>query len=44
MFRGILEKGGHAVDATIAVMLCLGVENGESSGIGGGLLMTIYDR
>ncbi|XP_064625867.1 glutathione hydrolase 1 proenzyme-like [Lineus longissimus] len=42
--RNMLKRGGHAVDATIAVLLCLGVVNGESSGVGGGLMMTIYDR
>ncbi|XP_064646560.1 glutathione hydrolase 1 proenzyme-like [Lineus longissimus] len=42
--RDILMKGGHAVDATVAVLLCVGVQNPEASGIGGGLLMNIYDR
>jgi gamma-glutamyltranspeptidase len=39
-----LKKGGHAVDAMIAVMLCIGVQNPEAAGIGGSILMTIYDR
>ncbi|WKY11293.1 hypothetical protein Q1695_003116 [Nippostrongylus brasiliensis] len=40
----ILEKGGNAIDASIAVMFCLGVTNPQSSGLGGGFLMTIYNR
>ncbi|XGW03446.1 hypothetical protein V3C99_014995 [Haemonchus contortus] len=40
----ILKKGGNAVDASIAVMFCLGVTNPQSSGLGGGFLMTIYNR
>ncbi|VDL77309.1 unnamed protein product [Nippostrongylus brasiliensis] len=43
-FREILEKGGNAIDASIAVMFCLGVTNPQSSGLGGGFLMTIYNR
>ncbi|KAK6035970.1 hypothetical protein COOONC_26525 [Cooperia oncophora] len=44
IFRNILKKGGNAVDASIAVMFCLGVTNPQSSGLGGGFLMTIYNR
>ncbi|KAK6013706.1 gamma-glutamyltranspeptidase, partial [Ostertagia ostertagi] len=40
----ILKKGGNAVDASIAVMFCLGVTNPQSSGLGGGFLMTIYNK
>lgn len=43
--RKILEeKKGSSIDAAIAVMLCYGVTDPHSSGIGGGFFMTIYDR
>jgi len=41
---GILEKGGHAVEAAIAAHLVLGLVEPQSSGIGGGGFMLIYER
>ena len=43
-FRSILEKGGSSVDASIASMLCVGVHNAQSTGIGGSSFMLIYER
>ena len=41
--RDVLLEGGNAVDATIASLFCIGVVNPQSSGIGGGFLMTLYN-
>ena len=38
----ILGKGGLAIDAAIAVALCLGVVSPASSGIGGGCFILNY--
>ncbi|XP_020571329.1 gamma-glutamyltranspeptidase 1-like [Phalaenopsis equestris] len=39
--REVLKEGGHAVDATVASVLCLGVVSSASSGIGGGAFMIL---
>ncbi|KAI8011727.1 Glutathione hydrolase 2 [Camellia lanceoleosa] len=39
--RDVLREGGHAVDASVAVALCLGVVSPASSGIGGGAFMLL---
>ncbi|KAG8297670.1 hypothetical protein J6590_030179 [Homalodisca vitripennis] len=42
--RQMLEEGGSAVDAAIAVLLCDGVCVMEAMGVGGGFIMTFYNR
>ncbi|XP_076182889.1 scoloptoxin SSD14 isoform X2 [Ptiloglossa arizonensis] len=42
--KSILEKNGSAVDAAIASMICNGLVNMQSMGIGGGFFMTIYNK
>eukprot|EP00794_Sanderia_malayensis_P013924 gene13924-15375_t len=39
-----LKDGGSAVDSAIATMLCLGVINSHSTGIGGGGFMMVYSK
>ncbi|XP_050430894.1 scoloptoxin SSD14-like [Adelges cooleyi] len=41
--RNVLEKGGNAIDAIIATLICDGVHCPEYMGLGGGFLMTIYN-
>lgn len=43
-FRSILEKHGSAVDAAIAAALCSGLGTMQAMGIGGGFIMTVYER
>ncbi|CAH1997284.1 unnamed protein product [Acanthoscelides obtectus] len=42
--RSILEKGGTAADAAIAVLFCEGVTIPECMGLGGGFLLTHYQK
>ena len=42
--NNILNSNGSAVDAAIAAMFCLGVINMQSSGVGGGGVMLVYNR
>ena len=39
----ILKSGGNAVDSAIASMLCVGVVNLQSTGIGGGGFLLLYN-
>ncbi|NWV04817.1 GGT5 hydrolase, partial [Ptilonorhynchus violaceus] len=41
--RNILKSGGTAVDAAIAGLICTSVINPQSSGLGGGVVFTIYN-
>ena len=41
--KNILQENGSAVDSAIATMLCVGVINMQSTGIGGGGFMLVYN-
>lgn len=40
----ILHQGGNAVDAAIAALFCEGVSMPQSMGLGGGFLLTMYNK
>ncbi|EFN85474.1 Gamma-glutamyltranspeptidase 1 [Harpegnathos saltator] len=42
--KTILERNGSAVDAALAALICNGLVNMQSLGLGGGFMMTIYER
>ena len=40
----IIEKGGNAADAAVAIQMMLGLVEPQSSGLGGGIFITYYDQ
>jgi gamma-glutamyltranspeptidase / glutathione hydrolase / leukotriene-C4 hydrolase len=42
--RDVLMEGGNAVDGAIATLFCDGVACPQSMGLGGGFVMTIYNK
>ncbi|KAI1298584.1 Glutathione hydrolase 1 proenzyme [Halotydeus destructor] len=43
MGRRVLQDGGSAADAAVTTVICMGLVNPHSSGLGGGGLITVYD-
>ncbi|XP_077865030.1 uncharacterized protein LOC102802318 [Saccoglossus kowalevskii] len=43
-YSAILKRNGSAVDTTIATLVCIGVINCHSAGIGGGHFMVVHDE
>jgi gamma-glutamyltranspeptidase/glutathione hydrolase/leukotriene-C4 hydrolase len=43
-YRKILEQGGSVVDSAIASLLCNGILNAQSMGLGGGFFMLHYNK
>ena len=41
--RKVLERGGSAVDAAVAIQAVLGLVEPQSSGLGGGAFLMVYD-
>ena len=44
LLRDVLIRGGTAVDAAIAALVCNGAVHCQSMGLGGGFVMNIYKR
>ena len=40
----LLDEGRNAVEAAVGTLLCLGVVNFQSSGIGGGMVMVVAEK